>query len=410
MARGPVVAAGRQLGTMRHVVSQAGPHCDKERCVKLAGQDFEMVRHYLASRGLDDGFVSSIHEADEMYSVLVSGMNNAPDRAIVSYFDTGRELWRTVDETLRQAGRDPHSLGSVLEFACGYGRLTRYLIREFSAGQITAVDIQKPAVDFQSKVMGTNAVLSNTDPSKIPLDGPFDLIIVVSLFSHLPMYRFEEWLVRLYELLAPDGLLLFSVHPEDVIEEHRRDPSGFTFKPVRSERNQIANEDPETDLQQYGSTYATFDAVREIAARCGVAHLYCSRKGLVDFQDLYLASANAIPALESWERTRWIKGFIDHAKQLEAGRVCIDGWCVDTARGERMRELRVWVDGQLLEGETRLCQARPDVARAESRPDWVNTGWSITAPMPSPCEGPHLVIAEVDGISFDCGWREFTTG
>ena len=377
--------------------------------MKLAGQDLEMVRLYLASRGLDEGFVSSIHEADEMYSLLVNDMQNAPGRATVSYFDTGRQLWQTVDETLRQAGRDPRSPMRVLELACGYGRLTRYLIREFSAQQITAVDIQKPAVEFQREVMGTHALLSSTDPGKVPLDGPFDLVVVVSLFSHLPRHRFDQWLVRLYELLAPDGVLLFSVHAEDVIEPDRRDPSGFTFEPIRTETNQIAGADPETDLQEYGGTFATEDAVREIAARCGVAHLYCAPNGLVDCQDLYLASASAIPALESWVRTRWIKGFIDFARQVEPSRVCIDGWCADTARGERPRELQVWVDGQRLQGEVKLCQPRPDVARVESRPDFVDTGWSITASMPPPGEGPHLVIAEVDGMSFDCRWMEITT-
>lgn len=378
--------------------------------MKLAGQDLEMVRQYLASRGLDDDFVSLVHESDEMYSVLVGAMNNAPGRAMVNYFDVGRELWRTVEDTLSQAGRDTHLVGRVLELACGYGRLTRYLIREFAADQITTADIQKAAIDFQSEVMGTNAVLSYTDPNRVPLNGHFDLIIVVSLFSHLPQHRFEQWLSRLYGLLAPDGILLFSVHPEDLIEADRRDPDGFTFEPLRSEKNQIASEDPETDLQEYGGTFATCDAVRKIAASCDVAHLYHSPKGLVDFQDLYLACPTAISTLESWERTRWIKGFIDYVKQVDANQVCISGWCVDTARGVRPRQLRVWVDGQLLEGETRLCQPRPDVAEAESRPDFADTGWSITAPMPPRRTGPHLVIAEVDGISFDYNWMKITTG
>lgn len=378
--------------------------------MKFDEQDLEMVRHYLTSRGLDADFVSEVHDADEMYSILVNVMDNPPGRALVNYLDVGRELCRTVADTLQQAGRDFHRDGRILELPCGYGRLTRHLIREYSAKQITAVDIQKDAIDFQKRVMGTNAIVSSTDPSKVPLDGPFDLIVVASLFSHLPRHRFDQWLTRLYELLSPEGILMFSVHPEEVIETHRRQPGGFTFEPLRSEMNQIASEDLETDLQEYGGTYATAEAVREIAAHCGVAHLYRSPKGFVDFQDFYLASATPIPALESWERTRWIKGFIDYGKRDSANHLRIGGWCVDTARGERPRELKVWVDGQLLEGGTLLCQPRPDVARVEARPDFLDTGWSITAPMPPPRQGPYLVVAEVDGVSFDCRWLEVSAG
>jgi SAM-dependent methyltransferase len=373
--------------------------------LKLVNQDFEMVRTYLEIHGLDQGFLSSIHEADEMYRYLLTGMANAPDRGMVSYFDTGRDLWRGFRDTLRQVGREPKELGRVLECACGYGRLTRHMVRDLEAAEITAVDIQPRAVEFQRQMFGTQAILSDTDPRKVPLTGPFDLIIVVSLFSHLPAHRFDQWLTRLHELLSPDGLLLFSVHAEHIIDPQRRHPSGFTFEAERAEQNQIASEDPEVDRQEYGSTWATIQAVQEIAARCGVDHLYCLPMGLVGTQDLYLATRREMPAMESWVRTRMIDGFIDYARQTPDGQLCIGGWCVDTVHGEPPTRLHVWVDGERFEGVERLCEARPDVARVASRPDWLHTGWSITGRMPAPRDGEHLLIAEVDGIPFDYSWR-----
>ena len=54
-------------------------------------------------------------------------------------------------------------------------------------------------------------VYSQEDPTQIELPGPFDMIWVGSLFTHVPEARWIQFLDLLASVLAKDGLLVFTV-------------------------------------------------------------------------------------------------------------------------------------------------------------------------------------------------------
>jgi hypothetical protein len=76
-------------------------------------------------------------------------------------------------------------------------------------------------------------------------------VFVASLFTHLPDRTFGMWLAK---LVAPGGVLVFSVHDEAINRGGVPLHDGFAFIP-RSEVSAISVED-------YGTNFTTADYVR----------------------------------------------------------------------------------------------------------------------------------------------------
>ncbi len=167
--------------------------------------------------------------------------------------------WRTMSELmvlLERLERPLMQMNSVLEFAAGFGRFTRHLAHALP-NRVTCTDIQPGSVEFLKRQFSVNAFYSATDPEQIIYPQQYELIFVLSLFTHLPVSRWGAWLKHLYRGLAPGGLLVFSVHNEDAaIEEGVRfDQSGTHF--IRS------SESPQLGADEYGTTFTTSNYVAE---------------------------------------------------------------------------------------------------------------------------------------------------
>jgi SAM-dependent methyltransferase/predicted transcriptional regulator len=98
----------------------------------------------------------------------------------------------------------------ILDFPCGHGRVLRFLRAAFSDAELTACDINREGVDFCAAAFNAEAVYSDDDPSKIPLEGRFDLVWVGSLFTHLDRGQWLEFFSFLMDKTAPGGLLVFT--------------------------------------------------------------------------------------------------------------------------------------------------------------------------------------------------------
>ena len=246
----------------------------------------------LADRAPAGGTLETrIHPRDEMYRFELAAPRRTGDIAAIRYYAVGHSIARTVSELADWRFGGLSRVGSFVDFACGYGRSTRFLVRTLEAVRITAADIDADAVRFQRETYGVRGVVSAHDPGALVLDGPFDFVLVVSLFSHLPSGRFEAWLRRLWGLVAPHGLLVFSTNGERVLPASVRMPmpsSGFAYLP-QSETTRLPGE-------EYGSTWVTPEFVRRAAADAAPgARLVFRADGLGGAQDLYVLG-RALPA------------------------------------------------------------------------------------------------------------------
>jgi SAM-dependent methyltransferase len=126
-------------------------------------------------------------------------------RQSAAYFDSGRQIWMTVRQILSWRFGSPRACGRFLDFASGYGRLTRHIVAELPKESVWVSDIYAEGVAFQERTFGVKGIVSRSDPKDLGFETTFDCILVSSLFTHLPAARFSGWLRRLGAALSPGG-------------------------------------------------------------------------------------------------------------------------------------------------------------------------------------------------------------
>ena len=307
-----------------------------------------------------EGMNRAIDERDDMLDFAIKLFDHDRDRAITNYFQNGLDQFHLVRHIASWRG---HS-GRMLDFASGYGRLTRFLVHEHLADEITVSDILEGGMDFQASQFGVRTILSTTNPANFSAPERYDLIFVASLFTHLPPATFTPWLRRLADLLTERGLLIFTVHDES-ISPHTFE-GGISFE-SRSESRVL-------DVDDYGSTWVTEGYVREQVASIG-GNFGCVRmpRALAEWQDVYVISPSPI---ESAPPRRVPKGFVDQFEVTEAG-VRLQGWA--TAVFERVDRVEVRLDDDVV-ATTRDFAARPDVAAWVGVETATDSGWEIVVP------------------------------
>ncbi|HEX2834746.1 MAG TPA: class I SAM-dependent methyltransferase [Thermoanaerobaculia bacterium] len=304
----------------------------------------------------------AIDERDDMLDFAIHLFDRDRDRAVANYFINGYEQLELVRHIAKWRG----SAKRMLDFASGYGRLTRFLVHERIADAVTVADILEGGMQFQGEQFGVKTILSTTLPQDLHVDDRYDLIFVASLFTHLPERTFTAWLRRLAELLTPDGLLIFSVHDETLAPEAFE---GIHF--VSTSESRVL------DLADYGSTWVTEEYVRQQVAGIG-AEWACVRlhRALADWQDVYVISP--APIADAPPR-RTPKGFLDSLVQTpEALR--IGGWASAVIEQAERVELRL--DDAVMV-TTRDFGPRPDVAAYLGTPSGLESGFELVLPLDS---------------------------
>lgn len=117
----------------------------------------------------------------------------------------------------------------ILDLPSGHGRVLRWLRHEWPEAEITACDIDRDGVDFCAETFGAIALYSTENPSQISLEGYYDLIWVGSLFTHLPEYRWCDFLSLLCEHLS--GVLVFTTAGHEAAQRVGLSLSDFSFRP-----------------------------------------------------------------------------------------------------------------------------------------------------------------------------------
>jgi len=177
-------------------------------------------------------------------------------RARRTYLSSGDRNIRELEQILDGLGRTlgPHL--SLLDFACGHGRLTRFLVSRLGRDRVTVSDIDPVAVDFVTAAFGVSGFYSVGRAGDLDHEGSYDVILVASLFSHLPRGEWEAWLTKLHGLLAERGVLIFSTQGPSLYEtlgaEARAaaltDTPGFYFVQSNETLGRL-------DVADYGQTY-----------------------------------------------------------------------------------------------------------------------------------------------------------
>lgn len=162
--------------------------------------------------------------------------------------------WRTLSELmllLEAVNRPLLKTGRFLEFASGHGRFTRHLVKALGPEKVTVSDVVQDAVDFSKTTFGVQGFASTSQPEDLVWPQHYDVVFVLSLFSHLPRSSWSRWLKRLYEAVAPGGVLVFTTHGAraTAFDNVTLDAEGFFFAP--------SSESSAIDRFEYGTTFTS---------------------------------------------------------------------------------------------------------------------------------------------------------
>jgi SAM-dependent methyltransferase len=231
------------------------------------------------------GVSEELHPADQLLRYLTREKARSEGGAASHYFFKGANDSGKIKRLANRLGlpRDAH----VLEFAAGYGRVTRHLVREIAPRTLVASDIHPEAIPFLRR-MGCEAFQSCATPEDLECTRRFDFIFVLSLFSHLPDALFARWLTALRKLLKPAGYLMFTTHghaamakvPElsRVLDENL----GYGYLPNSDQEDLPA--------EIYGTTMVTPDYVRRQIAAAGLRERSFAAEEWWDFQDEWITA------------------------------------------------------------------------------------------------------------------------
>lgn len=151
-------------------------------------------------------------------------------QSIRNYMDNGEEAARNLEHALTDLGRPFATWPSVLDFGCGAGRVSRWLISTDTQQRTLGCDVDRAAVKWAAKHLPHGAwAVSPYGPPLPSDDDAFDLIFSISVFSHFDRRLEDLWLRELHRVLRPGGVALLSTHGASAwkaAKEGGRDVSG----------------------------------------------------------------------------------------------------------------------------------------------------------------------------------------
>jgi cyclopropane-fatty-acyl-phospholipid synthase len=131
-------------------------------------------------------------------------------------YDNGIDTLAAAEERALQVTAEHAALADgqrILELGCGWGSLSLWMARNFSAARTTSVSnshSQREFISARAQVEGLgNLTVITADMNGFTPPGRFDRIVSVEMFEH--MANWQPLLQRMRDCLAPDGFMFMHV-------------------------------------------------------------------------------------------------------------------------------------------------------------------------------------------------------
>lgn len=232
------------------------------------------------------GISAEIHPCDHLFGFLREHPQLG-QRARAEYFASGRACALRLCNVIEEHYGTTSGV-RLLEFAAGYGRVTRHLGSVLPHAVTTACDIHPAAVQFLAR-LGVEATGSSPIPEQFAVGRSFDVVFALSFLAHMPPDTWARWLRRLVDHAAVGGLVIFTTHGEKsrpIFPPESRMVGTFLFIPQSDQKD--------LPTAQYGSSLTPFPFVSSKIAALGDARLVRFQEaGWFGHQDLYVVLRTA---------------------------------------------------------------------------------------------------------------------
>lgn len=127
----------------------------------------------------------------------------------------------------------------VLDYGCGWGRLSRLLLKDIPINHMFAADAWQKSIDiFLSSRIHNNVKLVDEYPTGSVYDDiKMDLIFAFSVFTHTSPLCTSHILSSLRETISSDGILVITVRPENYWKHQKEINQTLCEKLVLMHRN-----------------------------------------------------------------------------------------------------------------------------------------------------------------------------
>jgi len=238
------------------------------------------------------GVSPEIHEEDFIFHFMVEHPNIGPKgRAAEEYFNNGLDSARKLQRLLTEICGYQNKPVDLLEFASGYGCVSRHIPSTIPLCNLTACDIHEQATSFLKDKLDINVVLSSSIPEDLHIGNKYDVVFALSFFSHMPKTSFSRWIQRLASFVKPGGFLIFTTHGmvsrKVCFGDCLLDGDGFYFHP--------SSEQKDLSKSEYGNAVAASKYVFSLVDNSPMLSLKLFHEGYWwGHQDLYVVKVSAV--------------------------------------------------------------------------------------------------------------------
>ena len=130
------------------------------------------------------------------------------------FIESGERAAKAFDQYATEGGCSFAAARRILDLGCGCGRIARHLPKLTSA-EIHGVDYNPQLISWCAKNLKGRFVLNRLHPPLSFPDAHFDVVYLMSVFTHLRRETQEGWLVELQRIVRPGGVAIVTFHDED---------------------------------------------------------------------------------------------------------------------------------------------------------------------------------------------------
>lgn len=139
-------------------------------------------------------------------------------------------FYKDCIETFEELGKPISETNRVLDFGIGWGRITRFFLRDLPIENIYGVDVTPEFVEICKETFKSEQFYTcqPQPPTTMP-DNHFDFIVGYSVFSHLSEDTCMAWMKEFSRILMPGGIVAMTTRGRpffDVCESQKKKQMG----------------------------------------------------------------------------------------------------------------------------------------------------------------------------------------